>query len=118
MSCLFNSLSYFIIDINADKLRKIICDYIEHNPFLYDDIDVKMAANNNIDKYVNKMRKTSTWGGAIEIKAFCDIYNIIVKVKTNDNKLINFIPKQSKNPIKGFIIVSWNGGHYKPIKIP
>ena len=41
-----------------------------------------------------KMRNRSTWGGAIEIKAFCNMYNKHVNVhdvRTSKRSIINFI---------------------------
>ena len=76
MSCLFNSLSKFI-SINSDELRQTICNYISQNPILFDTIkaqDVISWENGaNFDEYVSRMRCNTTWGGAIEMKVFCDI---------------------------------------------
>lgn len=68
-------------------------------------------------KYIASMRQSSTWGGAIEIQAACNIWNLRIIVKNIRNKStsnIEFIPSH-KNPIKT-IYISWNGGHYEPIR--
>jgi hypothetical protein len=120
MSCLFNSLAKTIQNTNGNELRKIITEYLKNNPILYDDENTKLSdligGESELSKYINNMEKSSTWGGAIEIKAFCDIFNAIVKVKVlSTNKWIEFIP-QNKNIINSPIFtISWNGNHFESI---
>ncbi len=67
-------------------------------------------SNMSISDYVVKMRNSSTWGGAIEIKAFCDLYNVEVNVYQTNN-IINFI----SNDIPYITInLRYNGNHYTP----
>ena len=116
MSCLFNTLCKFV-DLNGKQLRENICSYMRNNPIIIDEIKIEQFVEghdefNNIEEYVDKMKNTSTWGGAIEIKLFCNMYNKSVLVhNTQDNKDIEFLPygKYSKNDI---IKINWNGGHY------
>ena len=68
MSCLFNSLSYFI-DANADEIRQVICNYLKENKPLIDGLDTHFILSLDNDNYINNMRHSSTWGGAIEIQA-------------------------------------------------
>ena len=116
MSCLFNTLSKFI-DISSNDLRDNICNYLQNNPRLYEDMNAEKAIlwNNegykDINQYIEMMRRTSTWGGAIEIKAFCNMYHSKVIVNGRDNnEKIEFLPaiKSSSNDI----VINWNGGHY------
>ena len=111
MSCLFHSLSKFI-SINSDELRQIICNYISQNPILFDSIkaqDVILWENGmNFEDYVRGMRYNTTWGGAIEMKAFCDIYKIQVNVHVN-NRVISFHPT---GEIIKIININWNGIHF------
>ena len=63
------------------------------------------------------MRNTSTWGGAIEIQAACNIwkYKIIVNNhRDSKHSKIEFMPV-SKN-IENTIELQWTGGHYEPIR--
>jgi hypothetical protein len=126
MSCLFNSLGYFI-NKNGEKLRNEICDYLSSNPVFIDDgtkigdlIETGNEVANNLDEYVSKMRNKNQ-GGNIEIFSFCNIYKIPVIVEMTDKlikkggkKNIEHFPltKTNKSPIK----ILWNGGHYTPIK--
>ena len=80
MSCLFRSLSHFIENVNENELRDILVDYLEKDPILIgDDTHLKQilsTQNSNIDSYTKTMRQRSTWGGAIEIRAFC-LYQLL-----------------------------------------
>jgi hypothetical protein len=124
MSCLFNSLSYFIKE-DSHKIRQTICDYLqENNPIIegletHDILKLENATNNE-NTYISNMRLMSTWGGAIEIQCACNIWNTQINVlslrhKDEGNNIIEFIPLH-KN-ITTTIEISWNGGHYEPIKI-
>ena len=127
MSCLFRSLSFFISNTNENQLREIIVNFLENDPVLIfpktkaSEIIPIEFPNETLENYVRKMKKTHTWGGAIEIKAFCELFKmkVFVKVlKNSDN--IEFIPSywtednctiNKSRQIK----ISWNGFHYEPI---
>jgi len=118
MSCLFNSIQYFFSNISSNDIRNKICDYLENNNKLIDGIDtselLKMEKNKN---YISNMRNSSTWGGAIEIQAACNIWNIKIivhNIRDNTSRNIEFIPITGK--INKTIEITWNGGHYEPIK--
>ena len=120
MSCLFESLSVFLKQgenktVSAKELRQEICNYLEKNPKILDDIEfseiAKWESNMKINDYIRKMRMQNTWGGAIEIRCFCIMYNTNVVVKYN-NKNIVFNPIQKSNNI---IYLNYNGSHYTPI---
>ena len=114
MSCLFDTLSKFV-DLNSNDLRQNICNYMSNNPIVIDDIKINQflkGNTNNMEEYVKDMKKKSTWGGGIEIKLFCNMYNKVVIVEnTQDGKHIEFLPfgKYSK---KDIINIKWNGSHY------
>ena len=116
MSCLFTSLSYFISNLESTQLRNIICNYLQSNPTLIDYIklnEITLWENNvSLDDYVQNMRKESSWGGGIEIKAFCEIFKLKVIVVFN-SKEIEFLPS---TPSIGEMRISYNGVHYEPIK--
>ena len=120
MSCLFNSLSHFS-NLDSTTIRNIICNYLETNGKIIEDLDTDLIlAIDNIskDNYINEMKKSSTWGGAIEIKAACNIWNVRIIVHNirhpNNVKLIEFLPI---NPQYTHTInISWNGSHYEAIK--
>jgi len=117
MSCLFNSLSYFLPNISSNELRQIICDYIKKNPTLIDGIETKDIIESSpnvrsLNAYVSNMSNTSTWGGGIEIKCFCDIFNAVVIVHFQGNK-IEFIPNTQSSRM---IELYYTGSHYEPTR--
>jgi hypothetical protein len=109
MSCLFKALSNFIAD-NHETLRSKICDFLEQNPILFADIRVNDIVKWEKDSnYIINMRNSETWGGAIEIKSFCEMYKIQVNVHIANNRIINFIPLDG---LVSIINITWNGNHF------
>lgn len=117
MSCLFNSLNYFLKE-DSQKIRQKICDYLENNNKLIDGIDTKTILKmENKKNYIKNMRQPSTWGGAIEIQVACNLWNmkiIVHNIRDKNNKKIEFIPINKH--FKKVIEITWNGGHYEPIR--
>jgi hypothetical protein len=119
MSCLFNSLSFFI-QKDSNEIRQLICDYLKENKPIIEGMEtseVVQFENNNVDNYIQNMRSPSTWGGAIEIQCACNIWNLRINVlnyRERNNKTIEFIPL-NKN-IERTINIYWTGGHYEPIR--
>ena len=119
MSCLFNSLSHFLKNVNSSQLRQIICKYLKTNPKILDDIPASEITtwenSTNLQDYIKKMSLTSTWGGAIEIKCFCELFKVDVKVK-HKNRIISFTPND-KSISKGIATILYTGNHYEPERI-
>jgi len=116
MSCLFNSLSYFLNE-NSYDIRQKICNYLENNNPIIDGLNTDFILSLENPNYVQNMRNMSTWGGAIEIQSACNIWKskIIVKdIRNNIGAFIEFIPLS--NEIEKTINLEWNGGHYEPIR--
>jgi hypothetical protein len=133
MSCLFNSMSHFIKeDGGPNGIRQRICDYLEKKlPILegMETCDVLQLEAPSAAHYISKMRKPSTWGGAIEIQCACNIWNariIVHDIRTRNNKnnnnknnnKIEFLPLKSENaqPHSLELNLEWSGGHYEPIR--
>jgi hypothetical protein len=130
MSCLFNSMSHFIKeDGGPNGIRQRICDYLEKNlPILegMETRDVLEMEASSSQNYISKMRKSSTWGGAIEIQCACNIWNariIVHDIRSrnsgNNNNKIEFVPLKisdisvnAASPIE--LHLEWSGGHYEP----
>ncbi len=119
MSCLFNSISR-LISINSNTIRQTICDYLEQDKPIIDGLqtsDILKMEQGSVNKYIRLMRQTSTWGGAIEIGAACNIWKcrIIVENRRDRRGNIEFIPI-SVEPQKTLVLY-WTGGHYEPVRI-
>jgi len=118
MSCLFNSLNYFINE-GSYEIRQKICDYLQENKPIIDGLEtnyILSLENCSSNQYITNMRSINTWGGAIEIQCACNIWSLCINVKNyrdNNNKVIEFIPLN--NTFNKIINVYWTGGHYEPI---
>jgi hypothetical protein len=114
MSCLFDSLSYFI---NADSysIRQKICDYLQANKPILDGLDTNIILSLDGPDYISRMRNSSEWGGAIEIQSACNLWSLRVIVHTlvGERKQIEFVP--INGDYKYTIQITWNGVHYSPI---
>ena len=122
MSCLFNSLSHFIGQA-GDSIRQRICDYLQANLPIIDGMTthdvLQLDSSLSSDHYIGAMRSPSTWGGAIEIQAACNIWN--ARIVVHDiraqcqlhNNLIEFLPVSTIAIDKTFEL-EWSGGHYTP----
>ena len=131
MSCLFNSMSYFINeDWGPTGIRQRICDYLEKNLPILEGMEtcnvLEMEAP-TAAHYISNMRNSSTWGGAIEIQCACNIWNARIIVhdirshhsENNNSNKIEFVPLQKSDtsantasPIE--LHLEWSGGHYEP----
>jgi len=125
MSCLFNSLSRFIVpQTDPQAIRQRICDYLQANSPIIDGMathDVlQLDSSTPSDHYISAMRSPSTWGGAIEIQAACNIWNARIVVhdvrrQEQEQKSIEFLPVATNATDKTFQL-EWSGGHYEPVR--
>jgi len=116
MSCLFNSLSYFIKD-DSFKIRQTICDYLHENKPIIDGLETREILGYENPNYIQNMRNPSTWGGAIEIQCACNIWNsriIVLNNRDRGNRPIEFIPLSGQ--YEKTIFLDWTGGHYEPVR--
>lgn len=68
-------------------------------------------------EYVRNMRHNSTWGGALEIKAFAEIYQVgvVVRVRQTGRDIV-FKPSSMQNATcLNAVMIEWQGFHYEPI---
>ena len=118
MSCLFQSLSKGIPNTTSEQLRRESVRYLEDNGPLFDDDlgsrDI-IGSFDDFKKYVREMKKPSTWGGAIEIRAIVELHvvNVCIHLKHSDHRImIKPLTEKSSDTIH----VSYNGSHYMFIK--
>ena len=121
MSCLFNSLQYFIPSLTPLQIRHQICDYLFENNPVIDGLDTREMLSlihaRGDENYIEEMRNSSTWGSAIEIQAACNIWRtaiIVINIRDNPYTKIKFLPVNSA--AQSTISVSWSGNHYEPIR--
>jgi hypothetical protein len=118
MSCLFNSLSYFTREA-PQAIRGRICDYLATDPALVDDLSasliIGLETRLNLASYVARMRSPATWGGAIEIRAFVQLWRRPVRVWViRTRRWIEF--PHSGEDVGAECKLSWTGGHYEPMR--
>jgi hypothetical protein len=115
MSCLFNSFSALVGE-PAQGIRAKICDWLATDPLLMEDMSASVVAliesGQPLNQYVARMRSSSTWGGAIEIRAFVHLWKRPVKVWAIRYKRWIEFPCSSGSECR----LSWSGGHYEPMR--
>lgn len=116
MSCLFNSLGR-LLNISTNDMRHIICDYLEANKPIIDGMSTAEILAFEVPNYVANMRNHHVWGGAIEIQAAVNHWNVRVLVENRrDGKPpIEFIPLQGA--ATKTLTIYWTGGHYEPVSM-
>ena len=122
MSCLFQSLGYFV-RVHPDILRRQICEFLATDPVIIQpDFKVSVAIkfqpdipSTSLAQYVQMMSLQHTNGGAIEIRAFCLLYNKNVKVELCGQHVSQKPIEFAYNPHFDWVKISWNGGHYEPV---
>jgi hypothetical protein len=88
------------------------------NPSILDDLSLKDVLSYDgigSEEYVSNMRNSSTWGGAIEIKAFCELYRIAVEVRVRSTQKTIFFQPSRLATVPSRIRIEWQGCHYEPI---
>tara|TARA_B110000879_G_C11181231_1_gene518506 strand:+ start:3209 stop:3814 length:606 start_codon:yes stop_codon:yes gene_type:complete len=110
-SCLFSSIAYLLddkFDENSKlKYRQLLINYLENI-----EIDIATLGTTKED-YINEMININTWGGAIELKLFSELFQTeIVSFDIQFNRADIF--GQEKNYIHR-IFVLYNGVHYDPL---
>ena len=123
MSCLFDSLSHYIENVSSHELRSMVTEYLEKDPVFFEELDNHGRLSSllkyedprfSLASYVQSMKQDSTWGGAIEIRAFCELFQVRVVVRIYSNeKTIEFFP-QNKDP-HHTVEIGYTGNHYVPI---
>ena len=114
MSCLFDSLSYFI-NYTSNDIRQKICDYLDSNQPIVDGLQTSFILALDDENYIKNMRRNSQWGGAIEIQAACNIFDlrIIVYNLRDKTRSMEFVPITKKYIYT--IGLTWNGSHFEPV---
>lgn len=112
MSCLFNSLGR-LLDIPTDAVRQQICDYLEADKPVLEGMETHDLLLLEGPDYVQRMRQSSTWGGAIEIQVAVRLWNVNVMVENRRDGTgpIEFVTASPSS----VLTLYWTGGHYEPV---
>ena len=111
-SCLFSSIGYLIDNKNFSETtrlqyRQLLANYLEG--ITIDAVTLGMSK----EEYIESIQNPSTWGGAIELKLFSDMFQIeIASIDVQSNRVDIF--GQDKNYPQR-IYVLYNGVHYDPL---
>ena len=111
-SCLFSTIAYLIDKDNFNEnsgliYRIMIVDYIKDNEISNDILGMEK------DEYIKKISEQTTWGGAIELKLFSDIYQIeIASLDVQSGRIDIF---GETNDYDRRIYILYNGIHYDPL---
>lgn len=122
MSCLFDSLSTFTTHSSA-QLREHIVAYLSTNPTLMDNTSFQNILEwDSVDfqQYIGSMRQSNTWGGAIEIKAFVNMFkvNVFVHIPHQQRRVVEFVYDQSQKDGYPTVHILWTGNHFVPLPSP
>ena len=91
MSCLYRALAHFVPGVATEQLRGMLCEYLSNDPVLGGSKASEMVpweTGMSLQQYVQRMKNMGQWGGAIEIKAFCDLFRMNVKVHSFPNRRV------------------------------
>jgi hypothetical protein len=116
MSCLFNSIGAFL-RIDGFKVRQLICDYLEKNLPIIEDMETKTILDIEDVNYIQKMRDVRVFGGANEIKVACNLWSLKIKVihgREGNFKEIVFYPLSGCYKYTIHLMYQ-NSNHYEPV---
>ena len=111
-SCLFSSVGYLLDHKNFSETttlqyRQLLSNHLES--ITIDEATLGMPKK----EYIENIQNPSTWGGAIELKLFSDMFQIeIASIDVQSNRIDIF--GQDKNYPQR-IYVLYNGVHYDPL---
>jgi hypothetical protein len=116
MSCLFQSLSELEGRGDATSLRREICAFLalgglESAAYGGDELLFEMP----LSAYVAKMQQAAEWGGAPEIRAFCEMRRATVVVRCAQRE-ITFVPTLHPPAPELVYRLTWTGNHYTPYR--
>jgi hypothetical protein len=125
MSCLFNSLGH-LLGQSGTTVRKRLVDYTSTH---LDDQHQGMTirewiawqgnGNNehdNISRYLQTMRSSSTWGGAMELAMATRCYCVDILVVNERRKVVAEFLWREQCTARVRLILEWTGVHYEPLR--
>ena len=125
------SLGYFIREVGGDGncLFRAVCEQIEGNESNYEEYREKcvnyMKENKDtfqpfieddepIDKYIERMSKSSEWGGNLEIYALSMVLEANFYIYIHEHPM--YIVKNFEKPKKNVMLTYHDGKHYNSLR--
>lgn len=110
-SCLFSSIGYLISDEFSDitklQYRQLLVQWLESNTSIDNLLDKSKS------EYIKYIEDINTWGGAIELNIFSEMYQVqIATIDTNTNNIYIFGEDKRYSQI---IYLIYTGNHYDPL---
>lgn len=136
MSCLFDSVAYYIHNRTSLQIRQEVCSYYASDPMPFFDTfsfqeTFSMTPPNdrfscqNVAQYISMMGQSTTWGGALELKAIANLYHVRILVHTRSLSVnshhrhppIEFLPINNETPRDTLPVISlfYTGNHFTPL---
>ena len=115
MSCLFDSLSRWIPK-GGNEIRQMVCDYLEADNMIMEGMRTAEILMTESPYYIEWMRLNTTMGGAIELQAVCNIWNVSVivhNIQHEGAQDMEFLPVCADADVETIIHLTWDGGHYE-----
>lgn len=111
-SCLFSSIGYLLDHKNFSETtklqyRQLLSNHLES--ITIEEATLGMPKN----EYIDNIQNPSTWGGAIELKLFSDMFQIeIASIDVQSNR-VDIFGQDKKYPQRIYVV--YNGVHYDPL---
>ena len=121
MSCLFIALGR-LLDRPHHRVRHEICQFMAKNLQLpFQDVPIQQWIRwqgQNPPQYISRMRRTSSWGGAMEIAVATKLYRVdITVVRASDHRRIAQFVMDDTRSARHHLFLTWTGNHYEPWRI-
>ncbi len=121
MSCLFISLGKLLGQPHT-TVRNTICNYMHHNldqPFqdmpIRDWIKWQQQAPSP-EAYIQSMRSTSEWGGAMELTMATQCFVTDIRVVDGRGRTVAEFVWREHCTARRKMVLWWTGTHYEPVR--
>lgn len=112
-SCLFTSVRFVLNgkldNEGSEAMRCIIAQEVAADPQQYN--DAVLGKSNS--EYCTWIKKTDSWGGAIEVAILSKYYGVEIDVVDIQNAIINRFGEDKNYPVRVFLL--FDGIHYDPL---
>jgi len=111
-SCLYSSIGYLIDIKNFNVMTKYQYRELLANFLLKTEIDSAMLGMSK-ESYSNNILDISSWGGGIDVRLFCDMFQMQIAVINVQTNSVSVFGEDKKYPQRIYLL--YNGIHYDPL---